>query len=246
MSLFHPQDSYSLSCILPFPSALVSPPNSSCNDATFRSTLRKDNARNVAAYKIQALWAVLCGGKCTKFGRCKTCGRLTPACSKSLEALRLYCCWRYFLVCSHCLAGSSVLQSEEGEVALCWCVWPGPAADRGSGAAWCPWHQRAGQKDHPRAQTLLSTSRDTPQTSATVLLSAQSQLEAEYSCKCPSVNADEAFPHLDRPFKRRTLTESEDTCCGTNRASSGVLSTEEHVHRGLRQLCTSSRLSTPE
>lgn len=60
------------------------------------------------------------------------------------------------------------------------CLWA-DTADQSSGTRWCHWHKREGQKDHPSAQRLFSAYRDTPQTSATALLSAQSQLEAEYS-----------------------------------------------------------------
>lgn len=60
------------------------------------------------------------------------------------------------------------------------CLWA-DTADQRSGTHWCHWHKREGQKDHPRAQMLFSAYRDTPPTSATVLLSARSQSEAEYS-----------------------------------------------------------------
>lgn len=46
---------------------------------------------------------------------------------------------------------------------------------------WWYWHKREGHKDHPSAQMLFSAYRVTPQTSVTVLLSAQSQLESEYA-----------------------------------------------------------------
>lgn len=134
--------------------------------------------------KIQALWAVLCGAKCTNFGRCKTCKPFDMQTQKStLEPLSSMCfqkvasyVWTipaelfflfffFFLKLPYGVKQSTSI-NRAGRVKWLFAVcgqtqsWPELQL-----WLWCYWHKREQQKDHPRAQMLFSTYRVTPQTS---------------------------------------------------------------------------------